>query len=76
MDVLWQPPLPGLVKANTDGSALESPTAAAIRILFRDHHTNYLRGSSQNIGYQSSSFAEFQAVLKALEIANECGASF
>jgi hypothetical protein len=69
MDVLWQPPLPGCVKANTDGSALESPTAAAKGILFRDHHANYLRGSSQNIGYQSFSFAEFQAVLKALEIA-------
>jgi len=53
-DVLWRPPLPGCVKANTDGSALESPTAAAIGVLFRDHHANYLRGSSQNIGYQNS----------------------
>ncbi|GKV53477.1 hypothetical protein SLEP1_g59999 [Rubroshorea leprosula] len=71
----WNPPPPGVVKLNTDGSAVTNPGNAGAGGIFRDDLGNWLLGFYRNIGYTSSLSAELWALRDGLKLAVDKGFS-
>ena len=67
--VLWHSPIFPWIKVNTDGLAKGNPGPAACGGVFRDASGCFLGGFCQPLGLNSSFYAEFYAVILAIEIA-------
>lgn len=65
--VIWRPPPPTWIKVNTDGLSKNNPGLSACGRIFRDHHGTFLGSFAMFIGHQSSFYAEFMAVILAIE---------
>ncbi|KAF1895765.1 hypothetical protein Lal_00037881 [Lupinus albus] len=72
-EVVWLAPQVGWIKIKTDGVAHGSPGLAGGGCIFRDCTWNYLGGFAAFFGIKDSLFAEIQAAIMALEIANQKG---
>jgi len=70
-EVRWKLPDWGWIKVNTDGSSIGSSNIAAIGLIFRDHNAGFIGALAENIGYFNALFAEFFAVMFAIEKAHE-----
>lgn len=62
------PPAEHLI-AHTDGGARGNPGPAGYGVLIHDSHGNKVAGLSQYLGRQTNNFAEYQALIGALEYA-------
>lgn len=71
LDVIWRPP--SIVKVNTDGLSKKNPGLSACGGLFRDHRGLFLGGFAMFLGQHSAFFAEFMAVIFAIENAYSRG---
>ena len=58
---------------NTDGGSRGNPGAAAIGVVIRDEHENIIFEHGSYIGLQTNNFAEYSALIKALETARDMG---
>ena len=54
----WQPPPPGFIKLNTDGSILGNPGYASVGGILRDINGNWIRRFSHKLGIANSLVAE------------------
>jgi ribonuclease HI len=59
--------------AHTDGGARGNPGPAAYGVVIQDSQGNKVAGLSQYLGRQTNNFAEYQALIAALEYAVEHG---
>ncbi|KAL6146425.1 hypothetical protein ACLB2K_057104 [Fragaria x ananassa] len=73
--VLWQPPFFPWIKVNTDGLAKGNPSPAACGGVFRDASGGFLGSFCQSLGWKTSFYSEFYAVILAIEIAHDKGGS-
>ena len=64
---MWQPPIFTWVKANTDGSVIDSNSACGR--IFRDHTGAFLGGFSSNLGIANVFEAELTGLILAIEYA-------
>ncbi|OMO64495.1 reverse transcriptase [Corchorus capsularis] len=64
--VSWQPPGPGWLKLNTDGSSLGNPGLARAGTVIRDHEGGWVRGSVRQLGICSNYLAELWALRDGL----------
>lgn len=71
MEVIWSPPLMEWLKGNIDGAAKGTPSLAACGGILRDSLANHIVSFSSFLGNEDSVFAEFFAIIMALEIAME-----
>src|SRR6185503_3587988 len=55
--------------AHTDGGARGNPGPAGYGVVLRDAQGNKVAGLSQYLGHQTNNFAEYQALIAALEYA-------
>jgi ribonuclease HI len=69
IEVLWQPPLHGWYKCNTDGTSLGNPGQAACAGIFRNHKGEHIGCFAQNIGVANALYAEIMGVIIAVECA-------
>ena len=65
--VVWKPPTTRWVKANTDGSLMQS--SASCGCIFRDHKGTFLGCSASNLGTMSIFEAELSSIIFAMEFA-------
>jgi ribonuclease HI len=59
--------------AHTDGGARGNPGPAGYGVVIHDEQGNKVAGLSQYLGHQTNNFAEYQALIAALEYAVEHG---
>src|SRR5258706_15206953 len=59
--------------AHTDGGARGNPGPAGYGVAISDSRGNKVAGLSQYLGHQTNNFAEYQALIGALEYAIENG---
>ncbi|XP_019224305.1 PREDICTED: uncharacterized protein LOC109205994 [Nicotiana attenuata] len=59
--VAWGKPASGVVKVNTDGSALGNPGKIGAGIIIRDHNGNFIHAISSPLGEGTNNQAETQA---------------
>lgn len=59
--------------AHTDGGARGNPGPAGFGVVLHDAQGNKVAGLSQYLGHQTNNFAEYQALIAALEYAVEHG---
>src|SRR5690349_6735189 len=59
--------------AHTDGGARGNPGPAGYGVLIQDAQGNKVAGLSRYLGHQTNNFAEYQALIAALEYAVEHG---
>lgn len=59
--------------AHTDGGARGNPGPAGYGVVIQDAQGNRVAGLSQYLGHQTNNFAEYQALIAALEYAVEHG---
>src|SRR5215831_534219 len=59
--------------AHTDGGARGNPGPAGYGVVIHDAQGNKVAGLSQYLGHQTNNFAEYQALIAALEYAVEHG---
>ncbi|GKU92594.1 hypothetical protein SLEP1_g6302 [Rubroshorea leprosula] len=73
----WTPPHPpsGVIKLNTDGSAITNPGAAGAGGVFRDELGNWLLSFYCSIGFTTSLSAELWALRNGLRLAVDRGYS-
>lgn len=60
---------PQHVKAFTDGASRGNPGPAAIGIVFYDKDKNIVAEYKESLGDQTNNYAEYMAVIRAMEIA-------
>ncbi|GLU23496.1 hypothetical protein SLE2022_394950 [Rubroshorea leprosula] len=65
----WDPPPPGWLKLNTDGSAVGNLNNAGCGGLFRDYQGHWVIGFTRNIGPTTTLAAELYAIRDCLNIA-------
>ncbi|KAL5699591.1 hypothetical protein ACHQM5_030471 [Ranunculus cassubicifolius] len=70
---MWLPPQQGTIKLNTDGAARGCPGPAGLGISCRNHQGDFLGIFTQGLGICNNYWAEFYAVLAAMELAQEKG---
>ena len=58
---------------NTDGGARGNPGPAGIGVVIRDEHETVIFEHGAYIGEQTNNFAEYSALIKALETARDLG---
>lgn len=63
--------LPNRVKAYTDGASRGNPGPSAIGIVFYDSNDSVVGEFKEALGLQTNNYAEYMAVIRALEIAIE-----
>jgi ribonuclease HI len=68
-EIIWQPPLPGWIKANSDGSA--SSIASACGVVFRNCYSDCMLSVAENIGISDAFQAELCGAMRAIEIAHQ-----
>ena len=68
--------LPKRVKVFTDGASRGNPGPAAIGIVFYDSSDEVVGEFKEALGMQTNNYAEYMAVIRALEIANSKGVQF
>lgn len=61
--------LPQHVKAFTDGASRGNPGPAAIGIVFYDKDKQWVAEYNESLGNQTNNYAEYMAVIRAMEIA-------
>ncbi|GAU40289.1 hypothetical protein TSUD_362690 [Trifolium subterraneum] len=71
IEVLWNPPLIGWYKCNTDGAAISFPNNAACSGIFRNHRGQLTGCFAQNLGPVNALHAEVMGVILAIECAYE-----
>lgn len=71
--VNWDPPSPGWVKLNTDGSSLGNPGQSSYGGLIRNNNGCWVGGYVGNIGYNMSLTAEICGIMKGLYLVKEMG---
>nr|XP_033513226.1 uncharacterized protein LOC117277909 [Nicotiana tomentosiformis] len=64
--VLWEIPLEGWIKVNTDGAARGNPGRSAIGCCLRDDHGDVIHAHGQDINETTNTKAETSAILEAL----------
>ncbi|XVF07574.1 hypothetical protein REPUB_Repub06bG0151200 [Reevesia pubescens] len=64
----WEPPPPGFLKFNVDGSIVGKPRPAGIGIVLRSNNGEFLLVFSRSIDVQDSNDAEFLTILEAFLI--------
>ncbi|CAJ2650982.1 unnamed protein product [Trifolium pratense] len=67
IEVLWQPPMFGWYKCNTDGASLGNPGIAACSGIFRNHRGEMVSCFSKHLGLANALFAEAMGVILAIE---------
>ncbi|CAJ2663194.1 unnamed protein product [Trifolium pratense] len=67
IEVLWQPPMFGWYKCNTDGASLGNPGIAACTGIFRNHRGEMVSCFSKHLGLANALFAEAMGVILAIE---------
>ncbi|KAI3463155.1 hypothetical protein Pfo_019818 [Paulownia fortunei] len=70
---IWKKPQIGWFKLNTDGAAKGETGQAGAGGVIRDHLGNVVVAYYDYIGNQNSTYAEFSALAKGLELAKDCG---
>jgi ribonuclease HI len=60
-----------IIKIFTDGGARGNPGPAAIGIVIKDEHAKIIKEHAEYIGETTNNQAEYQALIKALELAKE-----
>ena len=68
--------LPKKVKAFTDGASRGNPGPAAIGIVFYNYSDEVVGEFKETLGMQTNNYAEYMAVIRALEIGVEKGVQF
>ena len=64
------------IKVFTDGASRGNPGPAALGVAFYDESNVLLAEFKQHLGVQTNNYAEYMAVIKALEISLDKGAKF
>ncbi|KAK2403171.1 hypothetical protein QL285_052632 [Trifolium repens] len=72
-EVLWQLPLLGWIKCNSDGASVGNPGNSACGGIFRNSEANFCGAFAINLGTQSSFVAELMGAMLAIEIAHHNG---
>lgn len=67
--------LPKQVKIYTDGASRGNPGPASIGIVFYDEADNRVSDYKESLGDQTNNYAEYMAVIKALELCQQAGVS-
>jgi len=67
--------MPKVIIVRTDGGARGNPGPAAIGVVLEDEHGKVVKEFGRYIGETTNNQAEYQALLAALEAAQELGAS-
>ncbi|KAL5706928.1 hypothetical protein ACHQM5_025034 [Ranunculus cassubicifolius] len=70
--VIWLPPPPGMIKANTDGAARGCPGPGGVGISFRNSDAEILGVIVEGLGVCNNFWAEAYALVLALEEAIKC----
>ncbi|GAU19900.1 hypothetical protein TSUD_95050 [Trifolium subterraneum] len=73
VEIIWNPPLVGWVKCNTDDSSFGNPGLAPCAGIFRNHNGASLGCFAYNIGIAMAFFAEVLGIIMAIECAFERG---
>lgn len=68
-----KPPPPKYLIAHTDGGSRGNPGPAGYGVVIHDSDGNKVAGLSQYLGRQTNNFAEYQALIAALEYAIQHG---
>ena len=68
--------LPEKVKVFTDGASRGNPGPAALGVAFYDENDTPLTEFKESLGMQTNNYAEYMAVIKALEISLDQGVKF
>ncbi len=64
----WEPPTPGFIKLNTDGSVSENPGLAIVGSLLRDHNGGWVQGFTRHINWTNSLAAELWGLRDGLHL--------
>ncbi|OIT27443.1 putative ribonuclease h protein, partial [Nicotiana attenuata] len=67
----WEPPQEGCFKLNTDGAAKGKNGIGGAGGILRNHNGSWMLGYMENIPYTSTLGAEFRALLRGLQLAEQ-----
>jgi hypothetical protein len=73
IEVLWQPPIIGWIKFNTDGAAYGCPSPSACVDLFRYCHSEHLGKFAEFFDILNAFSAKLLGIMKAIGIAFDIG---
>ncbi|XP_070034617.1 uncharacterized protein [Nicotiana tomentosiformis] len=65
--VVWKKPSHGLVKINSDGSALTNPGKIGAGVIIRDHNCGFIHAIAAPLGKGANNLAEIEAALLGIQ---------
>ncbi|XP_019264570.1 PREDICTED: uncharacterized protein LOC109242178 [Nicotiana attenuata] len=66
--VIWEKPIPGFVKINSDGSALTNPGKIGAGVIVRDHDCTFIHAIAAPIGEGTNNYAETEAAILGIQL--------
>ncbi|OIT36737.1 putative ribonuclease h protein [Nicotiana attenuata] len=67
IQVIWEKPIPGFVKINSDGSALTNPGKIGAGVIVRDHNCTFIHAIAAPIGEGTNNYAETEGTILGIQ---------